>query len=96
MANANFNHLLGKDLSSLTIDDLRGLNHAIVDEINIRARSLRKVFHSGTRVIINHPSCAGKIYVVERTTPKQAVLREEFYTGPTRTRATLSLLTAIS
>ena len=95
MDTTTFEQLLGKDISLLSTEDLRGINHFIIDEINRRTRLLRGTFYRGMRVIINDPRCAGKIYVIEKTTPKMAVLREEFYTGPMRTRATLSLLSAI-
>jgi len=83
-------------LSTLTTEELRKLNHSIIDEINRRTRSLRGRFVVGSRVTINDLRCAGRVYLMERTTLKTAVLREENHTGPLRTRATLSLLTLIS
>lgn len=71
---------LANSFANLSDSDLRSLNSFLVNEINDRVREKRNAIRStvkvGDRVIINDPRCAGKTYIIEKFSAKNATLRE--------------------
>lgn len=68
-------------ISTMSTEDLKRLNSAIVNQINYR-RSLeleraKGELYQGARCSVNHPKAAGKIFIVDKIKQKNVSCYEE-------------------
>jgi hypothetical protein len=74
--------LIREQLSTMTTEDLRSLNNAIVNQINYRKsvelQRAKSKLYPGARVKTNRQGNAyGKIFIVEKVNIKNVICREE-------------------
>lgn len=68
------------ELSTMTMEDLRSLHSAIVNQINYRTSTERHRAKSnlyvGALCKVDHPKAYGKTFLIEKINPKNIICRE--------------------
>jgi hypothetical protein len=68
------------ELSTMTMEDLKSLHSAIVNQINYRRSSelhrAKSALYVGAICKVDHPKACGKTFRVEKINPKNIICRE--------------------